>query len=70
MPVHRLALPGLRGLRERDRKLNLLPAAMVGYFEELAAAQAAGTSMSKEELTSAAARHSMRVLGPVPEGYV
>ena len=54
-----------------SRKLNLyLPGAMVGYFEELAASQAAGTPMTDDELTKAAARHAMRVLGPVPEGYV
>ena len=62
---------GFRVGRVRSRKLNLyLPAAMVGYFEELAAAQAAGRPMTDEELTSSAARHAMRVLGPVPEGYL
>lgn len=54
-----------------SRKLNLyVPGAMVGYFEELAAGRAAGTPLNEDELTSAAARHCMRVLGPRPEGYV
>ena len=62
---------GFRVGRVSSRKLNFyLPGAMVGYFEELAAAQAAGTPMTDGELTQAAARHGMRVLGPVPEGYV
>ena len=62
---------GFRVGRMQSRKLNLyLPAAMVGYFEAIAAAQAAGTPMTDDELTSEAARHAMRVLGPVPEGYV
>jgi mannose-6-phosphate isomerase-like protein (cupin superfamily) len=62
---------GFRVGRVHSRKLNLyLPAAMIGYFEELAAAQAAGDPLTDDELRSAAARHAMRVLGPVPEGYV
>ena len=62
---------GFRVGRVQSRKLNLyLPAAMVGYFEELAAARTAGRPMTEDELTSAAARHSMRILGPRPEGYV
>lgn len=62
---------GFRVGRVHSKKLNLyLPAAMVGYFEELAAAQAAGTPMTDDQLTSMAARHFVRVLGPVPEGYM
>ena len=62
---------GFRVGRVQSRKLNLyLPAAMVGYFEELAAAQASGVAMTDEDLIAAAARSSMRVLGPVPEGYL
>lgn len=62
---------GFRVGRVQSRKLNLyLPAAMVGYFEAIAAAQSAGTPMTDDELTSEAARHFMRVLGPVPKGYV
>lgn len=62
---------GFRVGRVRSRKLNLyLPAAMIGYFEELAAAHSSGTPMTDEELGSAAGRHAMRVLGPVPQGYL
>lgn len=62
---------GFRVGRVQSRKLNLyLPAAMVGYFEAIAAAQAAGTPMTGDALTSEAARHAMRVLGSVPAGYV
>jgi mannose-6-phosphate isomerase-like protein (cupin superfamily) len=54
-----------------SRKLNLyLPAAMIGYFDALAAANAAGAQLDDAALTEIAARHAMRVLGPVPEGYV
>ncbi len=52
------------------QKLNLFsPAAMVGYFEELALAEAAGTA-TPELLDSIAARHQMDVLGPVPDTYL
>lgn len=51
-------------------KLNIFaPSAMVGFFEELAAAHAAGDTTA-ETVESAAARHHMQVLGPVPETYV
>ena len=62
---------GFRVGRVHSRKLNLyLPAAMVGYFEEIAAAQAVGSPLTDDELARAAGRHAMRILGPVPEGYV
>jgi mannose-6-phosphate isomerase-like protein (cupin superfamily) len=52
------------------KKLNLFsPAAMVGYFEELALAEAAGTA-TPELLDAIAARHQMDVLGPVPDTYL
>jgi mannose-6-phosphate isomerase-like protein (cupin superfamily) len=52
-----------------SRKLNLYtPAAMVGYFDELAAAIAAG--MQDAALEAIAGRHHMDVVGPVPEGYL
>jgi quercetin dioxygenase-like cupin family protein len=54
-----------------SRKLNIyLPAAMVGYFDELAESEATGTALDADELTTLAARYAMRVLGPVPEGYL
>jgi mannose-6-phosphate isomerase-like protein (cupin superfamily) len=53
-----------------SRKLNFYtPAAMVGYFDDVAAAVKAG-DVDADELASIARRHSMDVIGPVPEGYV
>ena len=52
------------------KKLNLFaPAAMLAFFEELAAAEAAGTA-TPELLDAIAARNNMDVLGPVPESYL
>jgi mannose-6-phosphate isomerase-like protein (cupin superfamily) len=63
----------VHGFRVGDvpsRKLNLyVPEAMVGYFDELAAAVASGT-VDDEALGAIAERYGMTVLGPVPEGYV
>lgn len=62
---------GFRVGASRSRKLNIyVPAAMEGYFDALATSAAAGNAMSEDELTALAARHAMRVTGPVPEGYV
>lgn len=62
---------GFRVGRIQSRKLNLyLPAAMVGYFEGLALATAEDRSLTPDDLTALAARHSMRVLRPVSEGYL
>lgn len=54
-----------------SRKLNIYsPAAMVGYFDDLErAAAAASAPLDDDSLVAMAARHNMRVLGPVPEGY-
>jgi mannose-6-phosphate isomerase-like protein (cupin superfamily) len=65
--------PGkVHGFRVGDvasRKLNFYaPAAMVGYFDELAGAIRAG-SVGPDVLEDVALRYSMEVLGPVPEGY-
>lgn len=52
------------------KKLNLFsPAAMVGFFEELAGAEAAGEA-TPERLGEIAARHHMDVVGPVPDTYL
>lgn len=52
------------------RKLNLFtPAAMVGFFEELAVAEAAG-SATASVLDEIAKRNQMDVLGPVPDSYL
>ena len=51
-------------------KLNLFaPAAMVGFFEDLAAAEATGQA-TPELLDVIAERHQMDVLGPVPDAYL
>jgi quercetin dioxygenase-like cupin family protein len=53
-----------------SRKLNLYtPAAMIGYFDELSAALAAGNA-DPDFLTDIADRYGMEVIGPVPEGYL
>jgi quercetin dioxygenase-like cupin family protein len=53
-----------------SRKLNLYtPAAMVGYFDELADLARTG-DVDPEVLAQMAERHAMDVIGPVPEGYV
>ena len=53
-----------------SRKLNLYtPAAMVGYFDEVADAAKAG-DVDPDVLSQIALRYSMEVIGPVPEGYV
>jgi mannose-6-phosphate isomerase-like protein (cupin superfamily) len=63
----------VHGFRVGDvtsRKLNIYtPAAMVGYFDDLERAAASADQLDTESLVSMAARHNMRVLGPVPEGY-
>ena len=52
-----------------SRKLNLYtPAGMVGYFEELAAAIAEG--VDETGLDALAERYQMKIVGPVPEGYL
>lgn len=52
------------------RKLNLFaPAAMVGFFEALSHAEAAGTA-TPELLDRIAEEHEMEVLGPVPDSYL
>ena len=52
------------------RKLNIFaPAAMVGFFEALARAEADGQA-TPELLDSIAEEHEMEVLGPVPDSYL
>jgi hypothetical protein len=49
------------------KKLNLFsPAAMTGFFEELAAAEAAGLA-TPAQLYAITARNNVEVLGPVPD---
>lgn len=52
------------------RKLNIFtPAAMIGFFEELAAAEASGTA-TPSALDEIATKNQMEVLGPVPDSYL
>lgn len=52
------------------KKLNLFsPAAMTQFFEELAAAEAAGTA-TPELLGEIATRSNMEIVGPVPDTYL
>ena len=63
-------LHGFRVGAVASRKLNLYtPAAMVGYFDELAAATKTG-DVDPAALAEIALRYSMEVIGPVPKGYV
>ena len=51
-----------------SRKLNLYtPAAMIGYFDELAARPG---EVDDDSFAEIARRYSMEVVGPVPEGYL
>jgi hypothetical protein len=53
-----------------SRKLNFyFPAAMIGYFEDLSEAIRAGEA-DEAVLADIARRHSMEIVGAVPEGYV
>jgi mannose-6-phosphate isomerase-like protein (cupin superfamily) len=53
-----------------SRKLNLyLPAAMIGYFDELSAMIAEG-SADPGAVDAIGRRNGVDVIGPVPEGYV
>jgi hypothetical protein len=53
-----------------SRKLNIYaPAAMIGYFDELAAG-IARNEMDDDTLAEIARRYGMEVIGPVPDGYV
>lgn len=64
------AVHGFRVGPMASRKLNLyVPGAMVGYFDDLAAAIAAGR-VDDAHLTGIAERYGMEVRGPVPEEYV
>jgi mannose-6-phosphate isomerase-like protein (cupin superfamily) len=60
---------GFRVGNKSSRKLVLFtPAAMVGYFDDLSEAVKRGT-VDPALLSEIAVRHSMEVLGPVPEAY-
>ena len=53
-----------------SRKLNFyIPAAMLGYFDDLSEAIKSGDA-NDEILDEIAKRYSVEVVGPVPEGYM
>jgi mannose-6-phosphate isomerase-like protein (cupin superfamily) len=53
-----------------SRKLNLyLPASMVAYFDDLSRTINSGDA-DPELLSEIAARNSLEIIGPVPEGYL
>ena len=53
-----------------SRKLNIyVPAAMVGYFDELADAHRLDSPLDPTALGELADRYMMQVTGDVPEGY-
>lgn len=55
---------------EPGKKLNLFaPAAMVGFFEQLAEAEAKGEA-TPELLDAIATHNNMEVVGPVPDTYL
>jgi hypothetical protein len=55
---------------EPGKKLNLFgPGAMVGFFEELAHAEARGTA-APELLSEISERNHMGIVGPVPDAYL
>ena len=61
---------GFRVGKVRSRKLNFyVPAAMVGYFDELSDA-IKNDEADPATLSEIALRYSMEVLGPVPESYI
>jgi hypothetical protein len=53
-----------------SRKLNFyFPSAMIGYFDELAAALDRG-DVGDDDLEAIAARHAMEIVGPPPDRYI
>lgn len=59
---------GFRVGSVESRKLNFyVPAAMVGYFDEI---EAAAGKLDDAMLAALAGRYSMEVTGPVPAGYI
>jgi hypothetical protein len=61
---------GFRVGEAPSRKLNFyFPAVMIGYFDDLSAAIHRGEA-DENVLADIARRHSMEIVGPVPESYV
>jgi mannose-6-phosphate isomerase-like protein (cupin superfamily) len=60
---------GFRVGATSSRKLNFyFPAAMIGYFDDLAAA--IRDEVDESRVADVAQRYSMEVVGPIPESYV
>ena len=60
---------GFRVGAQASSKLNIyVPSAMIGYFDELAAAIGSG-EVDDAHLGDIARRYGMEVVGPVPAGY-
>jgi mannose-6-phosphate isomerase-like protein (cupin superfamily) len=60
---------GFRVGAASGRKLNFyFPAAMLGYFDDLSAA-IRRSEVDESVLADVARRHSMEIVGPVPESY-
>lgn len=67
--IPRGVVHGFRVGPSQSAKLNLyVPHAMLGYFDELAAA-ISSNEVDDATLGAIAERYGMEVLGPVPEGY-
>ena len=61
---------GFRVGEVASRKLNFyIPAAMVGYFDDLSAAIGRDEA-DPDVLADIAAKYAVEVIGPVPEGYL
>lgn len=61
---------GFRVGAARSRKLNFyFPAVMIGYFDDLSDA-IGRADVGESLLEDIARRHSMEIVGPVPESYV
>lgn len=61
---------GFRVGKTASRKLNFyIPAAMVGYFDDLSDAEAKGRA-DEDVLAEILRKYSVEVIGPVPEGYL
>ncbi len=68
--IPRLAPHGFRVGETPSRKLNFyIPAAMVGYFDDLSAAIGRGEA-DPDVLGDIARTYAVEVIGPVPEGYL
>ena len=66
-PTSRIRSRWFQGSRSEARPFS--PAAMVGFFEELAEAESKGTA-TPELLSHISERNGMGIIGPVPDTYL